>query len=76
MEKSTSRIPALLKKDEKELLAEWLTQLNSGSTGGAGRISEGELQTQAKEFLGLLQEGTRHGNLSDVPTLTPSIDGR
>ena len=65
MENRPSQLPGVLKKYEKELLADWLTELKA-SSAGAGKISDGELQIQATEFLRLLQEASRHGNLADI----------
>jgi rsbT co-antagonist protein RsbR len=62
----TSRIPAILKANEAELLAEWMReQLGSGGQLAA-RIQEGELREQCTTFLRLLQEATQGKNLTNV----------
>jgi rsbT co-antagonist protein RsbR len=66
MEKQKSRVPALLKKQEKPILADWLMELKQSSTAGAGRITEADLEIQATDFIRLLQEAVAHGNLSDI----------
>jgi len=62
MPKTQNRTPQILKKYEKELLADWLGELAAGSDG---RISDTELRTQAAEFLKLLQNSAQNGNFSD-----------
>jgi len=76
MANASNRTPQVLKKYEKELLADWLADLKSSGTGGDGRISESELQSQTSELLKLLQEASRHGNLNDLnkPEWTPVRD--
>jgi rsbT co-antagonist protein RsbR len=66
MAKAQTRIPAILKKHETELLAEWIKQLTT--TGGYkdARISETELRAQAKEFLGLLQQAAQTGDIENI----------
>jgi rsbT co-antagonist protein RsbR len=61
-----SRIPEILKKSEKELLADWLAELKSTGAATGTRISESELQMQAEEFLKLLQQATQGGNLQKL----------
>jgi rsbT co-antagonist protein RsbR len=64
MAKAQNRTPQILKKYEKELLADWLGELEA--SGSDGRMSETELRTQAQEFLKLLQASAHDGNLSDL----------
>jgi rsbT co-antagonist protein RsbR len=66
MANALNRTPQVLKKYEKELLADWLTDLKAVGSGGDGRISESELKAQVSEFLKLLQEVASHGDLSDT----------
>ena len=44
MAKGQSRTPGILKKYEKELLADWVAELKAAGSGGDGRIGEAELQ--------------------------------
>jgi rsbT co-antagonist protein RsbR len=66
MVKGQSRTPGILKKYEKELLAEWVAELKAAGSGSDGRIGEAELQAQARDFLRLLQEAAQHGNITDA----------
>jgi rsbT co-antagonist protein RsbR len=67
MANGQSRIPQVLNKYEKELLADWLAELKAkASSAGDGRLSEAELQTQGQDFLRLLREVVRHGNVADT----------
>jgi len=76
MAQPISLIPEVLRKHEKELLASWLGELGANSAGGSGRIGAAELQAQAQEFLGLLREAARIGNVSDIslPEWSPVRD--
>ncbi len=66
MAKGTSRLPAILKKYEDDLLADWLKQLDAGATRKDARISDSEVRGQAKEFIKLLQQASQRGDLSDT----------
>jgi rsbT co-antagonist protein RsbR len=55
-----SRTPAIIKKYNADLQAEWMRDL-AGSLNGDRRISESELSTQTREFLGLLLEASADG---------------
>ena len=52
---NASRLAETLKKGEETLLSDWLAALKKA--GGDGRISEADLQTQARQFLGLGRGG-------------------
>jgi len=51
----TTTIAQLVAGHENEILGEWLRQLKETGALQTGRISEAELQTQSKNFLGLFQ---------------------
>lgn len=55
-----SRTPAIIKKYNADLQAEWMKDL-ARSLNGDRRISESELSTQTREFLGLLLEASADG---------------
>jgi rsbT co-antagonist protein RsbR len=55
MSKSENHIVRILRSGDTDILNDWLSELNS-SPSGNGRISAGELQSQAREFLKLLGE--------------------
>jgi rsbT co-antagonist protein RsbR len=63
---SASRVPALLRDHEEELLGEWTREQARTLASQQGRLSEAELRGQSKEFLGLLRRATQDGNLGDV----------
>ena len=54
----------ILRKYEKELLADWLAELKTAG-GGDGRMSDAELRSQAQEFLALLQKSSQQGGVAD-----------
>jgi rsbT co-antagonist protein RsbR len=58
-------IPRILKAYEAELLDEWLREQLSAIRIGS-KIGEGELRSQSREFLNLLQQATQGGNITDV----------
>jgi len=60
----SNRTSQVLKKYEKEVLADWLADLKGSGTDG--RISASELQEQTGEFLKLLQEAASHGNVGEI----------
>lgn len=55
-----SKTPAIIKKYHLDLQAEWMKNL-TGRLNGDRRISESELSTQTREFLGLLQTASADG---------------
>ncbi|MBV8138285.1 MAG: STAS domain-containing protein [Deltaproteobacteria bacterium] len=55
-----SKTPAIIKKYSADLQAEWMRDL-SKRLNGDRRISESELTTQTREFLGLLQRASADG---------------
>jgi rsbT co-antagonist protein RsbR len=63
MAKAQSRLPAVLKKHETDLLSEWGRELSAGSDG---RISDADLQAQSRDFLRLVLEATQRGNVTDI----------
>jgi rsbT co-antagonist protein RsbR len=61
-----SRTAGILKKYEKELLAEWLAELKASGSNAGSRVSDSDLQAQTKEFLTLLVGGSQHGNVGEL----------
>lgn len=59
-----SRIAAILKQSEGELLAEWTDELLKG--GSESRTSEAELRTQTREFLSLLQQALQSTEITNM----------
>ena len=66
MAKGKVKTAAVLRQYQKELLGEWLEQLQPAGAGADRRISESELKTQAGEFLKLLITTAENGNVTDV----------
>ena len=64
MAKTQSRIPGILKKHQKELLADWQGELKGA--GEDGRINASELGAQTEEFLKLVAAAVQHGNLANL----------
>src|SRR5262245_2640303 len=62
MAKGQTQIAAVLEKYEKDLIAEWITELKAGGSGKESRISETDLFAQARRFIGLLQEAAQDGD--------------
>jgi rsbT co-antagonist protein RsbR len=68
-----SRLSTILRKYEHELAAEWIKeQVASGATRSSV-IREADLKAQCDEFMRLLADAAKKGNLSDVSSadLTP-----
>lgn len=61
-----SRIPALLREHEGELLAEWMREQSQVLSKQQGRLTETELREQSREFLTLLRRATEDGDLTNV----------
>jgi rsbT co-antagonist protein RsbR len=53
----------IVRKDEAVILEEWLALQRGSGQIGLGRISEAELRTQCKEFLGAFIEGLSGGGI-------------
>lgn len=66
MPKTQSKIASILQKHEDDLVKEWIKEMRAGGSNKEARIAENEVLSQAKEFVGLLQEATQSGNMTDV----------
>ncbi len=64
--KERSRIPELVKRNEAELVAEWLREQLAAPTLRADLTSEAQLRDQSGTFVRLLQGALQSGNLGDV----------
>jgi rsbT co-antagonist protein RsbR len=58
-----SHLPAILKKDESQLLADWIAEQTAGLR--EKRMTEAELREQSKEFLRLLRDAAQNGSVAD-----------
>jgi rsbT co-antagonist protein RsbR len=56
----------VLAKSQKELLAEWLQAQLAAETSRSDLMKESELREQAREFLALIQEAARAGDVRNV----------
>lgn len=63
MVKLSTRIPRILKKHQKALLEDWLTELEAARLGSDKRISTSELKSQCSEFLDILTQVSQEGDL-------------
>ena len=54
--KNKSRLPQILKKNEAELLKDWLDEINQTTSRQHGLMKEGELKEQCASFVRLIQE--------------------
>jgi rsbT co-antagonist protein RsbR len=66
----------VLKKSGKQIQADWSKDLARSQSASKGRISAGELEAQAAEFIKLLTEVAEHANNSDItaPEFKPLRD--
>jgi rsbT co-antagonist protein RsbR len=63
---ASSRIPALLKNYEKDLLTDWMKAQLAAVTLRSDLLKESELREQSRRFLAALQAAAQHGSLEDV----------
>src|SRR5579862_6743794 len=68
MPDSSSRIPEILKKNEAQLLTDWITEQTAALADRSDLIKEAELKVQGKEFLGIMRSAVQSGNVSDIQT--------
>jgi len=61
-----SRIPALLKSQEKEILADWIGEQLASITQRPDLLKESDLREQSRAFLAALQNATQRGALEDI----------
>ena len=62
----TNRLPEVLKKYERELLADWIEHQLAAVTLRRDLMNDTELQEQSHEFLGFFREALQGGDVSDV----------
>jgi rsbT co-antagonist protein RsbR len=65
MAKNQLRIATILQKYEDDLVKEWIKEMRSSGSSKEARIAETEVFSQAKEFIGLLQQAVQSGNLTE-----------
>jgi rsbT co-antagonist protein RsbR len=64
--KSASRVTAILKNNEKELLADWVKEQLGSNTLRADLLKEADLREQSRAFLSALQAAAQKGGIEDV----------
>jgi rsbT co-antagonist protein RsbR len=64
----TTKIPALLRQHEAEVLADWIAQHQMSTEQRPDLLQEGELREQARTFLTALRRAIEDGNLTDIRT--------
>jgi rsbT co-antagonist protein RsbR len=63
-----SKLPEILKKHERELLAEWIEQQLNAMSLRPDLLSERELHEQSRQFLTAFSSALRHGDTEDITT--------
>ena len=63
-----SKIPEMLHKYEREILADWLEQQQIAFTRRSDLIKDIDLQAQSREFLSLFSEAAQTGSFTDTTT--------
>jgi rsbT co-antagonist protein RsbR len=63
---SESRIPAFIERNESAFLDEWLELLRKAVGTSGGRITDVQLQENARSFLAALRQGLSFGNSLDL----------
>jgi rsbT co-antagonist protein RsbR len=65
---SSSRIPDILRRQEGEILADWVRQQQTNATVRAGGVREGDLREQSRAFLATMREALETGGIADTNT--------
>ena len=63
---ATSRIPALLKNHEKDLLGDWVKEQLASPTQRPDLLKESELREQSRAFLSAFQSAAQKNSLDDI----------
>ena len=66
VQSTTSRIPAILKTHEKDLLSEWVKAQLGAGTLRSDLLKESDLREQSRRFLNLLQDVAQKASLEDL----------
>jgi rsbT co-antagonist protein RsbR len=73
MAADTGSVADLVSKNEQSILPEWVELQKKGGGLQTGRITEGELLSQSREFLHLLRDGlAKGGNDANNPAYEPA----
>jgi rsbT co-antagonist protein RsbR len=60
-----SQIPEILKKDEPQLLADWINEQAASNRRSGERMTQAELRDQSAEFLRLFREAAQNGGVAE-----------
>src|SRR5690348_4528469 len=73
---SASRIPEILRRQEGEILADWIRQQQTSASVRGNVIKDGDLREQSRAFLATVREALDTGSLSDIhsPAWAPARD--
>src|SRR5512134_2900740 len=63
-----SKLPDILRKHERELLAEWIEQQLNAASVQSALLSERELHQQSRQFLTALSTALQRGDTEDITT--------
>ncbi len=63
---TSSKLPEILRRNEGEILNDWLRQQLSSTTVRGNLIRESDLREQSRAFLAVLREALESGNVSDT----------
>jgi rsbT co-antagonist protein RsbR len=66
MKQAASRIPAVLKNNEKELLADWIREQLGAVTLRGDLLKEADLREESRAFLAAMQSAAQKSSLEDV----------
>ena len=61
-----SRIPAILKAHEKDILAEWMKEQLAGISLRGDLLKESDLREQSRAFLAAMQNASQRGSLENI----------
>lgn len=65
-QRSSSRIPAVLKQAEKEILADWVKRQLEASTLRSDLLKEADLRKESAAFLAAFRNATQNGAVEDL----------
>lgn len=74
MGNNKSRISEIIKTHQKDLVADWLKNLQAGGSAKDSRISDSQLREQATNFLALLSDAAASGSDVHSPGWSAAVD--
>ena len=70
---TSSKLPDIVRRHEAEILTDWMRQQQEGTGRRRELISDRDLETQSREFLGLVRDAVKDGLSADV-LRAPGVD--